>query len=85
MNGKKWKKIRDETDIIQAELTKGLLNAQGIQAIISREGYESALGITGHSLTHIEILVPGDQIENANKILADLDAGKFQLDDDNEE
>ncbi len=82
MNEKKWKKIREEIDIIQAELTKGLLEAHGIQVFISREGYETAIGITGHSLTHIEILVPSDQIEDAKTILADYDAGKFQLDDE---
>ena len=49
---------------------------------ISREGYETAMGITGHSLTHIEILVPSDQIEDAKKIVVDYDAGNFQLDDE---
>lgn len=82
MNEKKWKKIREEIDIIQAEIMKGLLEAHGIQVLISREGYETALGITGHSLTHIELLAPSDQIEDAKTILADYDAGKFQLDDE---
>ena len=82
MNGKKWQKIREEIDIFQAELMKGLLEAHGIQVFISREGYEAAMGITGHSLTHIEILVPSDQIEDAKTILTDYDAGKFQLDDE---
>lgn len=82
MNGKTWKKIREEIDVIQAELMKSLLEAHGVQVFISREGYETAMGITGHSLTHIEILVPSDQIEDAKKILVDYDAGNFQLDDE---
>lgn len=77
MNDKEWKKIEQAPDTIQAEVLRGLLEAQGFQVLISKEGYQSAIGITGYPLANIEILVPKDQATEAKQILQDYYAGKF--------
>jgi hypothetical protein len=77
MAERSWEVAQKAIDIIQAQVLKGFLEAQGIEVYISQEGYEAAIGITGNPLADIEILVPNDQIEEAKKILADYHAGKF--------
>jgi hypothetical protein len=78
MSEKKWKIIEQASDAIQAEVLRGFLEAQGFLVLISREGYQAAIGITGHPLANIQILVPEDQAEDAKQTLKDYYAGKFE-------
>lgn len=82
MSDKKWKMIWRASDTIQAELLRGLLEAQGFQVHISREGYQTAIGISGYPIANIEILVPEYQSKEAKQILEDYYAGKFLADDE---
>lgn len=77
MEEKNWEVVEEVVDIIQAEIIRGLLEAQGISVLISREGYQSAIGITGHPAAFIEVLVPNDQVNEAKKILEDYYSGKL--------
>jgi hypothetical protein len=81
MNNHEWVKIEQAPDAIQAEVLRGLLEAQGFQVFISKEGYQSAIGITGYPSANIEILVPNNQAEEAKKILRDYYEGKFDTDE----
>jgi hypothetical protein len=81
MNDNEWEKIEQAPDTIQAEVLRGLLEAQGFLVHISREGYQSAIGITGYPSANIEILVPKDQAEEAKQTLRDYYAGKFDSDE----
>jgi len=78
MSKKNWKKIEQAPDAIQAEVLRGFLEAQGFTVHISREGYQTAIGITGHPVTNIQILVPEDQAKDAKQTLLDYYAGKFE-------
>jgi hypothetical protein len=78
MTEKNWKKIEQASDAVQAEVLRGLLEAQGFQVHISREGYQAAIGITGHALANIQILVPEDQAKDAKQTLKDYYTGKFE-------
>jgi hypothetical protein len=80
MNNHEWIKIEQAPDVIQAEVLRGLLEAQGFLVHISKEGYQSAIGITGYPVANIEILVPKDQAEEAKQTLKDYYAGKFDTD-----
>lgn len=77
MKNHDWVKIEQAPDTIQAEILRGLLEAQGFLVYISREGYQSAIGITSYPLANIEILVPKDQAEEAKQTLRDYYDGKF--------
>ena len=77
MEDRKWEVVEEALDVVQAEILRGLLEAQGIMVLISREGYESAYGFSGHAAAFIEILVPNDQVKEAKKILGDYYSGKL--------
>jgi len=81
MKNHEWVKIEQAPDAVQAEVLRGLLEAQGFQVYISKEGYQSAMGISGYPVANIEILVPEDQAEEAKQTLRDYYAGKFDIDE----
>ena len=81
MNKDEWEKIEQAPDAIQAEVLRGLLEAQGFLVHISKEGYQSAVGITGYPVADIEILVPKGQAEEAKQTLKDYYEGKFDTDE----
>lgn len=81
MNKHEWVKIEQAPDSVQAEVLRGLLEAQGFLVFISREGYESAVGIVGYPSADIEILVPKHQAEEAKQTLQDYYSGKFDTDE----
>jgi uncharacterized protein YpmB len=82
MTKRRWKKIEQLTDTIEAEVLKGLLEAQGFLVHVSRESYQSVYGITSQSSVNIHLLVPDDQAEDAIGILRDFYDGKFINEDE---
>ena len=82
MKDRKWELVTVLQDPIQAEILRGLLEAQGITIHIVREGYQAAMGIANQASVHIELLAPNDQVDEARQILDDYNAGKFYQDDD---
>ena len=81
MKKNEWVKIEQASDTIQAEVLRGFLEAQGFLVHISREGYQSAIGITGYPSANIEILVPTNQAKEARQTLRDYYAGKFDTEE----
>lgn len=77
-----WVEIHEVGDQIQANILKGLLEAQGVMVNISQEGYQQAIGLTGLPGTMVKLLVPSDQISLAETILADFYQGKYEQDND---
>lgn len=77
MEERNWEVVEEAPNIIQAEIIRGLLEAQGLSVLISREGYQSAIGISGPPAAFIEILVPNDQVKEAKKILNDYYSGNL--------
>lgn len=72
-----WEEIEVVNGEIQAEIIRGLLEAQGISVLLSKEGAGRALGLSVGRLGETLILVPSSQKELALKILQDYYAGKF--------
>jgi hypothetical protein len=81
MDNHEWVSIEQATDTGEAEILRGLLEAQGFLVYISTEGYQSAIGITNYPSANIEILVPKDQAEEAKQTLRDYYEGKFDKDE----
>lgn len=54
---------------IRAELVRGLLEAQGIQVMLSKEGAATAYGLTVGAFSEIEIFVRHAQVDAAKKII----------------
>jgi hypothetical protein len=77
------RKIRDEVVYVaegrlQAESIKLLLESFGITAFINQESAGTTYGLTVGFLGEVEVIVPLDQVEDAKKIIADLEAGNLE-------
>jgi hypothetical protein len=79
MTDKKWQVVTEVDGGLRAELLRGLLEAQGFEVLLSREGAERAIGLTTGKA---QILVPKSAVEEAKQVLEDYYSGKMQLDDD---
>ncbi len=78
-----WVIVDEVAGDLQAELLRGLLEAQGIEAILSQESAGHSVYALGvGELGKVEILVPKDHLEEARAILSDYYAGKFELPDE---
>jgi hypothetical protein len=73
---RKWKLIYEAFAQVEAEIIRGMLEAQDIQVLISQEGYAGALGVTV-DMGRIEVLVPDDQFDEAARIVEDYQAGNL--------
>ena len=71
MNAKEWTKITVLYDPVEAEMLRGLLEAQGIQVLLSKEGAAKALGLNSGIMSEIEVLVPQGQVAAATKLLSE--------------
>ena len=77
MENRNWEVVEQAPDVIEAEIIRGYLEAQGFSVLISREGYQSAIGISGTPGAFIQILVPNDEVKEAKKILKDYYSGNL--------
>jgi len=79
MENMHWVVVEEVAGGFQAEILRGLLEAQGLQAVISQEGIgRSAYAVTVGDLGRAQILVPSDEVERAMQVLEDYHAGKFE-------
>ena len=69
MGTNEFEKVIVLNEPIQAEMVRGLLEAQGIQVMLSKEGAATAYGLTVGAFSEIEIFVPHSQVDAAKKII----------------
>lgn len=78
MSEEHWQVIDEIGGDFQAEILRGLLEAQGIQVLLSQEGIAHfAYSLSVGPLSTVQILVPTSQVEAALEILEDYRLGKF--------
>jgi Putative prokaryotic signal transducing protein len=82
MEDLKWASLIKVAGDLQAEIFGGLLEAQGIPVLLSREGAGKAYGLAVGPLGEVEILVPSNLLESAQKVMADYEAGLFEQPED---
>ncbi len=85
MSEKRWVVIDKVAGDLQAEILRGLLEAQGIQVLLSQEGAGRALGLSVGPLGEVEILVPVEQEQEANQVLANYQAGLYEKEETTDE
>lgn len=78
MTGEKWQEVIEVFGELEAELLRGLLEAQGIPVILNQEGAGRAYGLNVGPLGTVQILVPASAVQNARQVLDDYYAGKFE-------
>ncbi|MBC8330734.1 MAG: DUF2007 domain-containing protein [Anaerolineae bacterium] len=78
MNKPKWVLAAKIEGEFQAEVLRGLLEAQGIPAYISMEGAARALGVNIGPFGEVDILVPDDRLQDALAVIEAYQAGEFE-------
>ncbi|MRS02791.1 hypothetical protein EG832_06140 [bacterium] len=77
------RKIRDEVvyvaeGMLEAESVKILLESFGLTAFVNQESAGTTYGLTVGILGEVDVIVPLSQVEEAKKIIADMEAGKLE-------
>jgi hypothetical protein len=79
MTEEKWEVVDEVQGDMQAEILKGMLEAQGIKVWLSQEGLgHSVYALTVGSMGAVQILVPQHQIQSARTLLDDYYAGNLE-------
>ena len=78
MNESTWKSIISVQGELQAEVLRGLLEAQGIPVNLSQEGVARAYGLGVGPLAEVEIMVPDSYVVEAEKVIESYQAGEFE-------
>jgi len=79
-----WEVLTEVDGELNAEIMRGLLEAQSIPVSLSQEGAGKVYGLTVGEFGRVEILVPSGYLDQAQKVLDDLNRGVFDTDDGEE-
>jgi len=85
MSNKKWVSVIKVQGDLQAELLRGLLEAQEIPVLLSREGAGKAFGINIGPLGEVDVLVPDRNVQNARSILEMYKSGSLEIENGDED
>ena len=78
MTEEEWVLVDKIQGQLQAEIIKGLLEAQGIQVWLNAQGAARAYAVTVGSLGAVELLVPSSQAAQAREVLDEYYRGGFE-------
>jgi hypothetical protein len=73
-----WILVEKVQGQLQAEILKGLLEAQGIMVWINQEGAARAYAVSVGTLGMVEILVPNSAVKQARQVLEAYHRGDFE-------
>lgn len=73
-----WEVVDKAPGQLQAELLRGLLEAQGIQVWLNQEGAGHAYGFSVGPMGMVEILVPSHAVQSAQQLLKEYYTGKLE-------
>jgi hypothetical protein len=81
MSENNWEVIGEVAGDLQAEMLRGLLEAQGIKVWLSQEGAGNAYGLTLSTLGSVQILVPSESADSARLLMDNYYAGFYEEED----
>ena len=72
--------VETSSGMIEAEILKGLLEAQGVTVMLRQEAAASALGLGSGvgKIGQVDLLVPQNEESDAKQVLKDYYDGKFE-------
>ncbi len=79
---KKLVEITRVPGLLNADMLKIFLESQGIHAMVSQESAGKSFGLTIDGLGHARVYVPEDEVSKTEEILAALERGEFEIDQD---
>ena len=65
---------------LEAEIVHAMLQAYGIDAVMSHEAAASIYGLGVGPTAEVDILVPEDRLEDAKQLLDDYQHGRLEVD-----
>lgn len=77
MTDEEWVLVDKVQGQLQAEIIKGLLEAQGIMVWLNPQGAARAYAVTVGTLGAVELLVPSSEAEQARQVLEAYYRGDF--------
>lgn len=80
---KPWAVAYTAAGQLQAQILSGLLQASGIPTQILQEGAGAQYALTVGALGEADLLVPADQLAEAQALLAAYEHGDLATDDEN--
>jgi Putative prokaryotic signal transducing protein len=78
MTEEEWVLVDKIQGQFQAEIIKGLLEAQGIQVWLNAQGAARAYAVSVGTLGAVELLVPSSQAVQAREVLDEYYRGDFE-------
>lgn len=69
--------IYSAAGLLEADMLKAFLEAQGIDVYLSQESVGRTLGLSAGMLGRVDVLVPEPQAEEAKTLLTDIAEGEF--------
>ena len=78
MSEHSWKTIISVQGELQAEVVRGLLEAQGVPVHLSQEGVARAYGLGVGPLSEVDILVPDGYVQAAERVIEGYQTGEFE-------
>ena len=85
MSEHSWEVIEEVSGELQAQLLRGLFEAQGIPVTLNQEGAGRAYGLGVGALGMVQILVPAEFSQAARELLERYYAGEFEDTEDSAE
>lgn len=79
-----WVVVDTVNGSLNAEILRGLLQAQGIEVLLSQEGAGRALGLEVGLMGDIDILVNSDDVPEARRLIDDYYSGTDRTEEDSE-
>lgn len=78
----KWAVVTTVSGSLQADILRTLLESRDIEVFLNQEGAGRAYGLNVGPLGEVQIMVPESQSQEAQQIIDDYYAGKFEVDDE---
>ena len=78
MSERNWKTILTVQGELQAEVVRGLLEAQGVPVHLSQEGVARAYGLGVGPLSEVDVLVPENFVQAAERVIEGYQNGEFE-------
>jgi hypothetical protein len=78
--GEKYELLVTVSGKMEAEIIHGMLQAYGIDSMLSQEAAASIYGLGIGPVADVDILVPENQLEESRQLLDDYQNGRIEVD-----
>jgi hypothetical protein len=78
MTEEKWEVVDEVAGSFQAEIIRGLLEAQEIPVVLSQEGIGRVYSLTVGTLGLVQVLVPARDFQRARQVLDEYQSGALE-------